>query len=105
MGFDTLTIEQIQGNSTIFYAGLAILVIILAFVFAILALANFKKRSEVYLKREKLFLWYDEQVVGFKVGYIKKTAEEKGIEISCMPKQDLMQVLEDEVSNDLNTSS
>lgn len=86
----------IFGDSTAMYIGLAIAFVLIVIAFVALLLVNYKHRSNSET-------WYRDQVYAFKVGYIQKTATEKGIEMVYPPKADLMNTLEEEVSGDLRT--
>lgn len=96
------TISTWTGDQTVGYT-----IIAAAFAFAVVLffVAVFWQMMFNWRKKADARQFYLDNVIAFKVGYIHKTAAEKGIELKYRPKSDLMEVLEEEVSNDLNTSS
>lgn len=97
--------EQISTMTTDGTIGYTVLMFAVAFMVALMALAFFGQAMLNWRKRADTHQFYLDNVIAFKVGYIKKTATEKGIDLSYRPKSDLMEKLEEEVSNDLSTSS
>lgn len=103
MAYDiTERISTMTTDGTIGYTAISIA---FAFLLVIAAIAFFGQLMLNWRKRADAHQFYLDNVIAFKVGYIKKTATEKGIELSYRPKSDLMERLEEEVSDDLNTSS
>lgn len=94
MGYESITQNLTVGDSTILYVGLAVFLMVIALIFAVLVLTNYKKRSD-------LELWYKTKVIGYKVGIIEKAAKDEGVEIVEMKKLTVAEVAREELMNDL----
>lgn len=84
--------------------GFTILALAFAIVLVLFGIALMLAFMRTYKKRAAARLYYLENVIAFKVGYIHKHATDAGIDLKPPPKSDLMASLEEEVSKDLNTA-
>ena len=97
--------QYISNTTTDGTFGYTVLMFAAAFAIVIMSIALFGQAMLNWRKKADAKQFYLDNVIAFKVGYIKKTAIEKGIDLIYRPKSDLMERLEEEVSDDLDTSA
>jgi hypothetical protein len=66
---------------------------------------NARQSSNLSLEREKARTLYTVTIYGFKTGIVKKAAAEKEVEICTVTNKSIAETAEEEVANDMATST